>query len=460
MLFNIIAILGILFISMKFQIYFKIPLPLSVTLLGFLASLFFSNEFMGYINLESFSEGMLVFIVLLVLGDAFLIKLKDIKENWISIAFLAGFSVALSVLFGAFLSSTLFAEYGLSIGSLVALFAMCMATDPVAVVSTFNQYKLPHKLKFLAEGESLFNDAVALIMFGAFGLYMMKGGEITFGYVFSSTYQILIGSTIVGFVCGFIGTYFLKTTKTVNGELVLILLIAYISFYVAEHFPLSYGNHMSGLLSEIVAILTMTSIIDKSYLKEQKKLNNQKEILINESSNGKVRKKEVMKLIVDSMMTNITDVRRQEDIATFINVIALFVNAVLFVSLAKMINVNNLIHYWKEILGMFIVTTIIRAIMMGKFAIITNKMSKESSIDFSWWSVLLFAGIKGGLSIVMLYILKSSIPEFKHIVLFESIVIGVILLSMFIYVLGLLIVINKYSKKFEQELEEENLKGH
>ncbi len=63
------------------------------------------------------------------------------------------------------------------------LFAMVLATDPVSVVSIFSNFQLPHSLKILAEGESLFNDATALIVFAFVGLYALEGGNITAGYV-------------------------------------------------------------------------------------------------------------------------------------------------------------------------------------------------------------------------------------------------------------------------------------
>ncbi len=62
---------------------------------------------------------------------------------------------------------------------LSCLFAMVLATDPVSVVSIFSKFDIPHNLKILAEGESLLNDATALIVFVFVGLYALGGGEIT-----------------------------------------------------------------------------------------------------------------------------------------------------------------------------------------------------------------------------------------------------------------------------------------
>lgn len=454
MLLNIILILGILFISLKIETSFKIPLPLPVLLLTILISNIYP-QFMGFTNLEVFSEEMLAFIVILVLGDAFVLKWSEIKENWLSLLYLAVIAVILSVISGVVITHTIFAHYGLTTGATIVLFSMCLATDPVAVVSTFNQYKLPHKLKFLAEGESLFNDAAALIMFSVFGLAMLKGIDVNITYIFTEISTVIVGSFLNGFIFGLIGIYFLKITKDTMGELVLILLIAYLSFYFAEHFHTSYGNNLSGLLSEIVSVITITTIIYASLNRKDDRNENRKNIVLNNNIQILNKAKIKSERFLNNWISDITNVEKQKDIGVFLNVLALFVNAVLFISLAKIIKFENLLFYWKEILTMFIVTTLIRALMMGKFSLISNQNKNMVNINFRWWLILLFAGIKGGLSIVMLHILNKTIPDFPHKIMFESIIMGIILLSVFVYVIGLMITISLNKEKFKKDCEEE-----
>lgn len=95
---------------------------------------------------------------------------------------------------------------------------------------------------------------------------------------------------------------------------------------------------------------------------------------------------------------------------------------------------------------MFALTTLIRAVMMGKFAYLSNSLKGMQNISFQWWSVLLFAGIKGGLSIVMLQMLPDS---FEHKAMFEAVVMGVILLSTIFYALILVAIILLNKEAFE-----------
>jgi CPA1 family monovalent cation:H+ antiporter len=75
-----------------------------------------------------------------------------------------------------------------------------------------------------------------------------------------------------------------------------------------------------------------------------------------------------------------------------------------------------------------------------------------SDIGVRWWSVLLFAGIKGGLSIVMLQMLPAG---FEHKEMFDAIVIGVILLSTLFYALVLVGIIMSHKKAFDKEVARE-----
>ena len=71
-----------------------------------------------------------------------------------------------------------------------------------------------------------------------------------------------------------------------------------------------------------------------------------------------------------------------------------------------------------------------------------------TTVSFRWWGVLTFAGIKGGLSIVMLSMIP---PTFQHLEMFKAVVIGVVLLSTFIYSSVLLLFIRIHKTQFVGE---------
>ncbi len=446
MIFNIVLILAITFFSIKIQNSLKIPSPLSLLVLSFLSGIFIPN-FLNFTTTEFFSEEMVIFIVLLVLSDAFLLKFKTLKENWVSIFILSAVFVVITVIISLLFKTFIFGDVDIPIGALIALFAMVTATDPVSVISVFRMYKLPHKLEILAEGESLFNDAMALTMFSAIGLYLLNHSSMSVSYVIISPLEIIIGSSFIGLFFGFLGLVLLKTTKDLMGEFVLILLIAYASYFVAEQIHVIGHNPLSGLLSEIIAILTMTTIIDKSYEKEHHLKERKEGVLSNISSNTKLYKREKVRSIISSLSVNITDIKRQKDIAAFLSVLSMLVNGVLFVSLARLVNIDNLLFYYKEIILVFVVSILIRSVLIGSFSYFVKKYNFIKEMDFKWYLILNFAGIKGGLSIVMLHILFQHFPNFEYKEMFESIVIGVILLTTFVFVPILMLVSKKIMKE-------------
>lgn len=442
MLLNIVLILGILLVGLKIQKVFRIPIPLPLMFFSLVVGLIYT-DFLHFTTTEFFAEEMLVFIVLLVLSDAFILKLKKLKENALSIFILSTVFVVLAIMMGVALKEYIFPGIDISTGAAIALFAMVTATDPVSVISVFKMNKVPKQLEVLAEGESLFNDPAALTMFSAFGLYMMNSHEITISYVVMAPIQIVLGSIIVGIIVGLLGMAVLKHTKDLMGEFILILIVAYSSFLIAEHIVIIGDNVLSGLLAEIVAILTMTTIIDKSYTMEKKHSGKAKEVL-NEigTNNGSYKKRTVYK-IVNSLVYNITDIKRQHDISSFLEVLSLLVNAMLFVSLAHIIDFMMLQKYWVEIVMTFATTMSIRASLIALFTYIAYKTGFIKDMTFQWFGVLTFAGIKGGLSIVMLHIMNAMFPDFEHKDMFESVVIGVILLSIFVNVLALMFILRK-----------------
>jgi CPA1 family monovalent cation:H+ antiporter len=160
-----------------------------------------------------------------------------------------------------------------------------------------------------------------------------------------------------------------------------------------------------------------------------------------------------MSSITKKLTTDISHIERHKQNLNYISVLALIANTFLFVSMASIVNIELLQHYYKEIVLMFIVTTVIRAFVIGSFAMVSNFTQKMTDIGVRWWSVLLFAGIKGGLSIVMLQMLPEGF-EYKE--MFDAIVIGVILLSTFSYALILVGIIVTNRKRFIDEVKEEH----
>ncbi|HIP01910.1 MAG TPA: sodium:proton antiporter, partial [Campylobacterales bacterium] len=210
MILTLLLVLSILFLAIEFQKHFKIPSPISLIVLSYLFYYSFPN--MVLFSEETFAELVLFLIPILIASDALRLKLDDLKKHGWSLVYLALVAVVLSIISGFIVANTLFVEYGLGVGAIIALFAMVLATDPVSVVSVFSSFKVPHKLKILAEGESLFNDATALIIFSFIALPMINGVEITGVDIVTVSLKVIFLSVVIGLLSGFLGVILMKMT--------------------------------------------------------------------------------------------------------------------------------------------------------------------------------------------------------------------------------------------------------
>ncbi len=444
MILTLLLLLTILFISIEAQKYLKIPSPITLIGLSYTFYYFFPN--MVLFSNESFAELVLFLIPILIASDALQLKLEDLKKNALSLTYLALISVALSVGLGILSANIFFSDYNLSTGAIIALFAMVLATDPVSVVAVFSSFKVPHKLAILAEGESLFNDATALIIFVFIAIPMMNGVDVGALDIAVISVKVIAFSIIIGLIVGYLGVILMRLTADPMSELVLILLTAYGAFEMAEHF------HMAGLLSVIVAIITLNTITQKSFDETQKRVKKARNIVNRANKSKKVFSTGFISGITRKLSSDVSSIERHKQNLNYVAVLALLANTFLFMSMASIVHIDELLEYKKEILLMFLVTTLIRAFMMGTFGFISNRTKKMTDIGLRWWSVLLFAGIKGGLSIVMLQMLPE---HFEYRAMFDAIVIGTILLSTFVYAFILVGIIVFNKKAFEDEVAHE-----
>ena len=88
--------------------------------------------------------------------------------------------------------------------------AMISATDPVAVIALFKECGVPKRLNILVEGESLFNDATAIVTFKII-LTIIAAGTLETSTLSRGLVQaafVLLGGMVVGIVLAAIMGYF------------------------------------------------------------------------------------------------------------------------------------------------------------------------------------------------------------------------------------------------------------
>jgi CPA1 family monovalent cation:H+ antiporter len=374
---------------------------------------------------KNFATVILFCIPLIFMGDALHLHFKDIKRHAWSIFYLAVVSVALSISVGASLEYFEIFE-GLSIGAYVALFAINMATDAVSVQSVLSRFSgISHDIKVLIEGESLGNDATAVIAFFFIGLPWMLSGDINASNAALDALRVFAVSTLIGLVLGY-GFYMLmKLFSDKRGELFAFIVEAYAAYLLGEEL------HVSGILTLIVAIVATKAWIDDD---------------LDEATNKKT--KTFLRTI---RLGNIksTSKERLEYIYEMAKEFGYIASVVIFFALAEMVDFKLLLEYKLEILIMFLTTTAIRAISMAKFAIIGSKVNAIVPVGKEGWFILTFSGMKGALSIILVHMIPDS---FAHKEMFEAVTIGVVILSIFVYGITLWTYFTFFKKEQQKKL--------
>lgn len=137
----------------------------------------------------------------------------------------------------------------------LAVGATLSATDPVAILSIFNAYKVDPKLYTIIFGESLLNDAISIVMFET--CQKFHGQPVKFSSLFEGIGLFLMTftiSTIIGIAIGILVALILKHShvrRYPQIETCLVLLFAYQSYFFSN------GAHMSGIVSLLFCGITL-----------------------------------------------------------------------------------------------------------------------------------------------------------------------------------------------------------
>jgi sodium/hydrogen exchanger-like protein 6/7 len=136
----------------------------------------------------------------------------------------------------------------------ISVGATLSATDPVTILAIFNAYKVDPKLYTIIFGESILNDAVAIVMFET-AKQFHGAGEATIGSLFKGVgvfFVVFTISLMIGVFVGIGTALLLKHTymrRFPGIESSFILLVAYASYLFSN------GCHMSGTQHPRVPVL-------------------------------------------------------------------------------------------------------------------------------------------------------------------------------------------------------------
>lgn len=136
-------------------------------------------------------------------------------------------------------------------------------TDPAAVIGIFRDVGAPKRLSILAEGESLFNDAVAIAAFG-FVMEILVGRmspelaqakSADAAMLFTHVARDFLGGVLFGFLAARAAMFVLPRLADSDVAIASVTVsLAYLSYVLADRYL-----HVSGVVAVVVAALTVAA---------------------------------------------------------------------------------------------------------------------------------------------------------------------------------------------------------
>lgn len=250
----IIALLLIASTAAIFLKKIKFPYSIGLVLIGIIIGVISSNiSGLEPINKIKLTPNLILYIFLpaLIFQAAVNINIRVLWKNLLPVITLA----VPGLVIGTLIVAGIMGYFSFLPWSAALLFgALISATDPVAVITLFESIGAPERLKTLVDGESLFNDATAIVMFQVIGAILIAGNLTagTFVHGIIMFFTVFFGGFAVGALIGWLMMNIARLAK--NDPLIEIsftTIVAYAAFIIADH-VLNVSGVMSALGAGIV----------------------------------------------------------------------------------------------------------------------------------------------------------------------------------------------------------------
>ena len=277
----------------------------------------------------------------------------------------------------------------LPIDLMVALLfgALISATDPVAVISLFKELGTPERLTVMVEGESLLNDATAIVVVSILlGLYAASpaSGLDVAGTAIGQFLVVFFGGVLVGAVFGFIISWMMtRFAHESSAVLILSLVLAYVSFVVAEH-----NLHVSGVMA-VVACAIVFGIFGMPRLP-----------------------RESVELMHETW-----------------EFIAHICNTLLFLFVGMLVDFGSLVGDIWYILFAVVLVQASRATLVYSSVPLIEKLFKLPHVTLGERHIMFWGGLKGGLAIAIVLSLPVDLPGRELLI---HLTLGVVLFTMLV----------------------------
>lgn len=387
---TILFLAGMLVISllvMPFAQRRHLPLAAILVLTGFFGSellLFFEID--TGIRHEDFHDLIVyVFLPILVFAAAFSIDAKILRDNIVVILFLA---MPILLLSTAISASLIYFGIGHPEGfPWIAAFltgAILSSTDASPITSRFARLGVPKRLRVLMEGEDLFNDATAIVLFGIFLYIAMHPMEdIGVNDALIRFCVVFFGGALIGLIVGLGFLLLSRLFEEPTHQALITLISAYTSFLVAREFL-----NVSGVMAVLITGLIMGRVIHNDFQDER-----------------------------GTFVDNFWDFNLY------------IAEALVFLLMGVTITLGMFEERWLAMLIGIVAIIMARAVGVFGTAPLLNRLPGVTRVSFPYQKILVMGSLRGAVALALALSLPTDLPYWWTI---QSITFGVVLFSLLV----------------------------
>lgn len=393
--FSILIVLAATFSYLNIR-FLKLPNTIGIMLISIIISIAIkllgnqlfpksSQRLYDLFNNLDFTEILMgAMLNFLLFAGALHVKVNDLREQKWTIATYSTISVVISAFLVAGLLYYLAPLLHIKIPFLYCLLfgTLISPTDPIVVLGILQKAKVPKAIETKIAGESLFNDGVAVVMFSVVAEIALHPEVKTSAQSISLLFlEEAGGGILLGLVMGFSATKALKKINDYQTSVLITLALVMGGFLLSQQF------HVSSPLAMVIAGIMIGNYLHTSHANDE------------------------TKDYINKFWVLIDDI----------------LNAILFLFIGFEL---LLLHDFAAVLPIAVITIIVvllaRAISI--FLPATTLLRKRTTFTKGSLTVLVWGGIRGGVSIALALSLPNSeyqkvILEITYVVVLFSIVV-------------------------------------
>ncbi len=259
-------------------------------------------------------------------------------------------------------------------------------TDTVSVIAVFKQISVPSRLITIVEGESLFNDGIALVLFSLI-LKVSKTGELSLLDGLRELLIVVVGGLAVGFALGYVGVgLFKQSDEDPLSSILITFAVALSTFQIGQFLG------VSGIVAVVIAGLMV----------------------------GNLERSQAV-----SPSSRIT-------VMSFWEYAGFAVNTFIFLLIGLEIKLEMLGKILPAILLAVVFYQVGRCLAVYPLMAIASRFDRP--LPLKWQHVMFFGNIKGSLSMALALSLPIGLPGRESLI---AVVFGAVLVSLFFQGLSL-----------------------